>query len=782
MKKFLALLLTASLVFAQPSTKSITINSTTGAVVGTPSAATIASANSWGGGGGSGNVTGPGSSVSNNIVTWNGTAGTSIKDSGANINSGTMTGVNTITANATTNFTVSGGSTGSNITLGQGSNGNVTVTPKGTGILNVSANPMSRPSFHTSANWQIINYDGGANDDVFAVGYNLNATGGTLVGGEGVSWWGHESNYVYSGVPVMEQYMRFTSLDGLTNTEPFYTQMIRSTGKLGKTFLRGAEIHFDDSDGNRIADITVKNQSFLGFLDAGGNVNSISATPSSSTGLHFGYNYSGGNAEGNLVLGTGISPTQYILFSAWDGATMTEMGRFTGTGNFSAKGVIIAGTTPTTLTDSAGKILSAALNTVGVAQGGTGATTLTANNIITGNGTGAVTFLAPGTSGNIVTSNGTAWTSAAPATNGTVTSVSVTTANGVSGSVATATTTPAITLTLGAITPSSVASSGAVSGTSFTDSGLTATRVPFAGTGGLLSDASTLTFNSGTGALSATSFVGSGASLTGVGNVTNSGTLASGNIVIGGGTTVVSTTNITVSGNDTTFPGTVTMNNATTPAISLASGKTNTGNITISGKTSGSVKYTTADATAQAVTYTTAAQTSGAATITLTDRAGTNGNIVIANATLASGNLTVGDGGAGVSTITTDATAKTALGVTPIGAGNIILDQIAFNTQTANYTLVAADEGKWIVMNNSTANNTLTIPKNATVAFPVGTQIALEQRGTFQVTVSAVDANVTINARGTATKMVGQYSTALLTLITVSGAATTWNFSGDITP
>lgn len=48
---------------------------------------------------------------------------------------------------------------------------------------------------------------------------------------------------------------------------------------------------------------------------------------------------------------------------------------------------------------------------------------------------------------------------------GTVTSVSVTTANGVSGSVATATTTPAITLALGAITPASVAASGAVSGT-----------------------------------------------------------------------------------------------------------------------------------------------------------------------------------------------------------------------------------------------------------------------------------------------------------------------------
>lgn len=43
---------------------------------------------------------------------------------------------------------------------------------------------------------------------------------------------------------------------------------------------------------------------------------------------------------------------------------------------------------------------------------------------------------------------------------GTVTSVSVVTANGISGSVATATTTPAITITLGAITPSAVQISG----------------------------------------------------------------------------------------------------------------------------------------------------------------------------------------------------------------------------------------------------------------------------------------------------------------------------------
>jgi hypothetical protein len=44
-------------------------------------------------------------------------------------------------------------------------------------------------------------------------------------------------------------------------------------------------------------------------------------------------------------------------------------------------------------------------------QGGTGATTLTANNVVLGNGTSAVQFVAPGTSGNVLVSNGTTWTS-----------------------------------------------------------------------------------------------------------------------------------------------------------------------------------------------------------------------------------------------------------------------------------------------------------------------------------------------------------------------------------
>ena len=50
-----------------------------------------------------------------------------------------------------------------------------------------------------------------------------------------------------------------------------------------------------------------------------------------------------------------------------------------------------------------------------VAQGGTGAATLTANNVLLGNGTSAPQFVAPSTSGNVLTSDGTTWTSVAGA-------------------------------------------------------------------------------------------------------------------------------------------------------------------------------------------------------------------------------------------------------------------------------------------------------------------------------------------------------------------------------
>jgi hypothetical protein len=54
-----------------------------------------------------------------------------------------------------------------------------------------------------------------------------------------------------------------------------------------------------------------------------------------------------------------------------------------------------------------------------VADGGTGAATLTANNVLLGNGTSAVQFVSPSTNGNVLTANGTTWVSSVPAAGGT---------------------------------------------------------------------------------------------------------------------------------------------------------------------------------------------------------------------------------------------------------------------------------------------------------------------------------------------------------------------------
>ena len=56
-------------------------------------------------------------------------------------------------------------------------------------------------------------------------------------------------------------------------------------------------------------------------------------------------------------------------------------------------------------------------------QGGTGLATLTANNVVLGNGTSAVQFVAPSTTGNLLTSDGTTWTSAAPPAGGVTSAV-----------------------------------------------------------------------------------------------------------------------------------------------------------------------------------------------------------------------------------------------------------------------------------------------------------------------------------------------------------------------
>jgi len=96
-----------------------------------------------------------------------------------------------------------------------------------------------------------------------------------------------------------------------------------------------------------------------------------------------------------------------------------------------------------------------------------GATTLGAN-VFTIANPGAITFPRFNADNTVSALSAADFRTAigAGAGTGTVTTVSVTTANGVSGTVANPTTTPAITLSLGAITPTSVTSTGVVEGSS----------------------------------------------------------------------------------------------------------------------------------------------------------------------------------------------------------------------------------------------------------------------------------------------------------------------------
>lgn len=109
-------------------------------------------------------------------------------------------------------------------------------------------------------------------------------------------------------------------------------------------------------------------------------------------------------------------------------------------------------TTLTSLSNLAtvGTITSGTWNgsVVSPTYGASGVSNPTAHDIPVAEGASNYTFLSPSTSGFVLTSNGTGADPSfqAPATGGTVTTVSVVSANGLAGTVATATSTPAITL------------------------------------------------------------------------------------------------------------------------------------------------------------------------------------------------------------------------------------------------------------------------------------------------------------------------------------------------
>lgn len=98
---------------------------------------------------------------------------------------------------------------------------------------------------------------------------------------------------------------------------------------------------------------------------------------------------------------------------------------------------------------------------------------------------------------------------------------------------------------------------------------------------------------------------------------------------------------------------------------------------------------------------------------------------------------------------------------------------VVTNAQTASYTLALSDMGKMVEVSVASAN-TVTVPPNSTVAFPVGTVIDLLQTGAGQTTIVA-GSGVTVNS-AIGLKFRAQWSPAML----IKRATDSWVALGDL--
>jgi hypothetical protein len=162
---------------------------------------------------------------------------------------------------------------------------------------------------------------------------------------------------------------------------------------------------------------------------------------------------------------------------------------------------------------------------------------------------------------------------------------------------------------------------------------------------------------------------------------------------------------------------------------------------------------------------------------TLTDHGillGSGTSAITATAAPTDGQLLIGSTGNDPSLATL--TAGTNVTVTN-GAGSIALSKTieTINNQTDSYQLVAGDAGKFITMTKGTAN-TLTVPKDATINFAVGTYVYVYQGGAGVTTIAPEDGTIVINSVAGNLDISAQYGVAKLVKI----AANTWVAFGDL--
>ena len=103
------------------------------------------------------------------------------------------------------------------------------------------------------------------------------------------------------------------------------------------------------------------------------------------------------------------------------------------------------------------------------------------------------------------------------------------------------------------------------------------------------------------------------------------------------------------------------------------------------------------------------------------------------------------------------------------------LADATIDEKSASYTLALTDKNKFIKMSVTSTANTVTVPTNASVAFPIGSQIHIIQYGTGKTQVIPVSGTVTIYATPGA-YLRAQYSAATL----LKCDTNIWMLMGDL--
>jgi hypothetical protein len=136
---------------------------------------------------------------------------------------------------------------------------------------------------------------------------------------------------------------------------------------------------------------------------------------------------------------------------------------------------------------------------------------------------------------------------------------------------------------------------------------------------------------------------------------------------------------------------------------------------------------------------------------------------------------------------TIDAASNTLTGVVTLTGTQTLTNKtltdakvnLGFDAETASYTAVLANNSQVVTMDNASAN-TFSIPTNASVAFPIGTQINVIQIGAGQTTIQAVTSGTTTiqstGASAAAPKLRARYSMATC----IKAGTDLWYVAGDI--